>query len=528
MKTSSSPTIAFSITTCRRINSFLKTMEEFMEFCIDPEIIDGWFIMDDSSSSEDIKVMEERFPNFKIYHHDNKNQAVSFNKIIDLEYDYVFHIEDDWHFSTKFSIASILDDLVKNKEIAQVALVPHNGIQYYPYKDTSLSYYVFNIDSPMVPQNYREILNNNDELYNELIYHSYPQGNDGGNKILDFWWPGFVFGPSVINLNKLKEYKVKVDENEKPGINEFTFACTLKKAGLGTVVKDVGIYHNESQPSAFQLNENKREWDVNLPTLVSAFIDIGRSNIDNRSNEHYWSSLLEILKLPHPLVIYTEEANFKNILSNRNTNIQLIPCSIGSFKDYRDVDSVWFNKIQEITTSKAYLSLCSKNYSAPALISNKYYIMLTLLKQEFLSRVSSFNYFNSTEFYWIDSGMLNSFTNIDKNNLFKINNTKLDKFFMTTFPYTSTTEVHGLDVSSMTDLSGQAPSYIARATFFGGTAAAINSIDKVYYDIIKRLLSESKIGTEESIYTTLSYMHPELFRLYEMPGGDISNYFNRN
>ena len=30
------PTIAFSVTTCRRIHSFLKTMEEFMQFCIDP------------------------------------------------------------------------------------------------------------------------------------------------------------------------------------------------------------------------------------------------------------------------------------------------------------------------------------------------------------------------------------------------------------------------------------------------------------------------------------------------------------
>jgi hypothetical protein len=520
------PTIAFSVTTCRRIHSFLKTMEEFMQFCIDPELIDGWFIMDDSSSVEDIKVMEERFPNFKIYHHENKNQAVSFNKILDLDYDYVFHIEDDWHFSTKFSIASILDDLAKNREIAQVSLVSYDSLQYYPYKDTDLSYYIFNIESKAVPQNYRDILENNINLYNELIHQSYPQKNNGSNNGLDFWWPGFVFGPSVINLNKLREYKFKVDENERPGIKEFTFACMLKAAGLATYVKDVGIYHNETQPSAFVLNENKRDWDSNLPTLVSSFIEIGRSETDNRSNEHYWSSLLELLKLPHPLVIYTEESNFKKILSNRNTNIQLIPCSTGNFKDYRDVDSVWFSKIQEIITNRDWL--LQSSWIENSIISNKYYIILTLLKQEFLSKVSRFNYFNSTEFYWIDAGILNSFSTIDKRNLFQINNKKLNNFFMTTYPYRSATEVHGLDSSSMANLSGKATTYVTRASFFGGNIDAISGVDKVYYDIIKKLLSESKIGTEESIYTTLSYMYPELFMLYDMPNGDISNYFNRN
>lgn len=506
-------------------------MEEFYEFCEDPEFIDGWFIMDDSSSAEDIKVMEEKFPNFKIHHHENRNHAVSFNKVLDLEYDYVFHIEDDWHFSTKFSIGSIINDLVNNKEIAQVSLVSYDALQYYPYKDTDLSYYVFNIQSPQVPQNYRDILNNDEELYNELIHQSYPQESDGGYKSLDFWWPGFIFGPSVINLNKLREHNFKVDESERPGVKEFTFACKLKKNSLATCVKDVGIYHNDTQPSAYVLNNNNREWDVNLPTLVSAFVDIGRSKIDDQTNQYYWNSLFELLKLPHPLVIYTEEKNFQKILNQRNTDIQLIPFNTHSLEEYRRVEyfntpvTSWFSKIQEIITQSGWLSQSS--WIEESVLNSKYYILLTLLKQEFLHNTSYYNYFNSTEFYWIDAGMLNSFPAIDIKNLYQIDNTKLPQFFMTTYPYSSPTEVHGLDVSAMAKYGGETPTYVTRATFFGGNAAAISKVDEVYYDLIENLISDSAIGTEESIYTTLSYMHPELFNLHEMPNGDVSNYFNR-
>jgi hypothetical protein len=78
----------------------------------------------------------------------------------------------------------------------------------------------------------------------------------------------------------------------------------------------------------------------------------------------------------------------------------------------------------------------------------------------------------------------------------------------------------------MTDIVGTKPSYVCRATLFGGSKDQIAEFNKHYYDTITKTLEKGTIGTEEAIYTMVEMMHPDLVNRYAMPNGDIKNYLN--
>jgi hypothetical protein len=101
-----------------------------------------------------------------------------------------------------------------------------------------------------------------------------------------------------------------------------------------------------------------------------------------------------------------------------------------------------------------------------------------------------------------------------------------DKFFLTSYPYSTNSEIHGCNINTMTDIVGTKPSYVCRATLFGGSKDQITEFNKHYYDTIAKTLEKGTIGTEEAIFTLVEMKYPELVNRYAMPNGDINNYLN--
>ena len=58
------PLVTFSITTCKRMDLFEKTMNSFLNCCEDILSIDKWICVDDNSSKEDRQKMEKLYPFF--------------------------------------------------------------------------------------------------------------------------------------------------------------------------------------------------------------------------------------------------------------------------------------------------------------------------------------------------------------------------------------------------------------------------------------------------------------------------------
>jgi len=96
-----SPQITVTMTTCKRIDLFIPTVNSFLQCCLDRNLIDEWIVIDDNSSDEDRSLMKSTFPfiNFVLKDLSNKGHPQSMNKLIDLvKTPFVFHMEDDWNF----------------------------------------------------------------------------------------------------------------------------------------------------------------------------------------------------------------------------------------------------------------------------------------------------------------------------------------------------------------------------------------------------------------------------------------------
>jgi hypothetical protein len=78
----------------------------------------------------------------------------------------------------------------------------------------------------------------------------------------------------------------------------------------------------------------------------------------------------------------------------------------------------------------------------------------------------------------------------------------------------------------MTDIIGEKPNYVCRATLFGGSKEQIAAFNNKYFSLIKTVLNKGTIGTEEAIFTMVEMMNPDLVNRYAMPNGGIQNYLN--
>jgi len=90
-------------------------------------------------------------------------------------------------------------------------------------------------------------------------------------------------------------------------------------------------------------------------------------------------------------------------------------------------------------------------------------------------------------------------------------------FFVTHWPYGTTTEVHGLTDKAMHLYLGQAddPLRIVRGGIFGGTLPQIQCVLRAYIIALHQTLTDGYIGTEECIWAMIHTRLPHLFKSFD-------------
>lgn len=242
---SSDGRIALTITSCKRVDLFERTVDSFRRCCSDHERIAEWICIDDNSSSEDRARMKARFPFFTwVWKDENsKGHAHGMNLIADLVraggFDYVLHLEDDWEFfETRDWLGNALDVLGREPECGQV---------------------LFNRNYAEVPED-RDILGG---LVREtpkgvgyrLHVHD-PAGVAQGRS--NAWWPHYSLRPSLIRAEVFRRVG-RFDPNAKHF--ELDYARRYMQAGFRSAFLDtIGLKHigkltNESGDNAYSLND---------------------------------------------------------------------------------------------------------------------------------------------------------------------------------------------------------------------------------------------------------------------------------
>ena len=185
--------LTFTITTCRRRELFERTMDSFLENCLDHHLISRWICVDDGSSEEDRLEMRERYPYFEFIYKDGPEigHAKSMNRILaEVQSKYWLHFEDDWQVVKPGNYIShaiaVLDDndsliqCVLNRNYAEI-LDNHNivGGHLVVSQDQKTVYRIHDYINPASPE-----------------FKSLLEQNPG--RLTNAYWPGFSLMPSLL------------------------------------------------------------------------------------------------------------------------------------------------------------------------------------------------------------------------------------------------------------------------------------------------------------------------------------------
>ena len=267
-------------------------------------------------------------------------------------------------------------------------------------------------------------------------------------------------------------------------------------------------------------------------TIVTGIWNLDRSSLSDgwcRPFDHYldnFTKLLECKNLNLAIFIDPELEDMVWKIRDRSNTV-VYPHSSGSFSgDFFP----FYDEVQKIRCDPKWLNQVGwLKDSTQAKIPG--YNPMVMSKMFLLHNVKIFNPFNSDYFYWLDGGITNTvhpgyFTHDSV--IEKIEDC-LSKFLFICFPYETSTEIHGFDINEMKKYANS-PSVnrVARGGFFGGPKDQISQINGIYYSLLKDSLNSGFMGTEESIFTLMTYLHPDLFSCEKIEDNGLINLFFEN
>jgi len=262
---------------------------------------------------------------------------------------------------------------------------------------------------------------------------------------------------------------------------------------------------------------------MNNITIVTGLWNIKRDELSEgwaRSFDHYIQKFNQFLDLPYNLIIFGEEELREHIFNKRNqTNTQFIVRSQEWFKNE------FYEQIQKIRKTESWIKQAGwLGQSTQARL--EMYNPLVMSKVFLMHDAKILDKFDSSHMYWLDAGITNTvhpgyFTH-DKV-IDKLNN--IDKISFIAFPYKAENEVHGFEYKKMCELASAKVDKVCRGGFFGGPKDELSKFNGQYYDLMETTLKQGYMGTEESLFTILTYRYPESYQYFEIESNGLIGKF---
>lgn len=260
-------------------------------------------------------------------------------------------------------------------------------------------------------------------------------------------------------------------------------------------------------------------------TIVTGLWNINRESLAegwSRSFSHYLDKFEQLLQVSNNLIIFGDKELQEFVWKHRKLeNTQFIIRELSWFKN--DL----YDKIQTIRTNPDWVNQSGwLPESTQARL--EMYNPLVMSKMFLLNDARIMDKFNSDYMFWIDAGITNTvhpgyFTH-DK---------VLDKlpkyttsFSFVCFPYKASNEIHGFSYPKINEYAGANVQRVARGGIFGGPKDSISYLNGIYYDTLYNTLSDGYMGTEESIFSILTYKHGSKVQYFDIEGdGLVSKFF---
>ena len=263
-------------------------------------------------------------------------------------------------------------------------------------------------------------------------------------------------------------------------------------------------------------------------TVVTGIFDINRDSLEDsfrRPFSHYTENFVKLLQLENPMCIYIE-SKYEHLVwehrSHENTRVCI-----------KELDELqngfpFYDQVQKLRTDETWRN--QAGWLAESTQANlALYNPLVMSKFFFLHDQTIFNHFQTDYFVWIDGGLTNTvhegyFTH-DK--VLEHIDEHLKKLLFLCFPYVGNTEIHGFERETMAQYCRtEYVDRVARGGFFGGHKSYIQKLNGTYYQLLNDSLSRGFMGTEECIFTMLTYLFPnDVNRFMIEDNGLLSTFF---
>ena len=251
-------------------------------------------------------------------------------------------------------------------------------------------------------------------------------------------------------------------------------------------------------------------------TVVTGLWNIGRPG---RDFSHYIENFKKFLEIPINMFIYIPQ-EYEYLVwekrSKKNTFVKIYELE----PDLKNLYQPFWDDTQKIRTNPEWYNLTGEGgwLTKSPQASVEWYNPIVQSKMFLLNDVTIWNPFNTEYFIWLDAGIANTV-----NSSLFIHDRVLDKimpyletFLFLSYPYQAVDEIHGFKYNDMKRYTQCDVNYVCRGGLFGGKKEYINQANSEYYSLLQRSLSQGLMGTEESIFTIMSYLFPDKYRRYAL------------
>jgi hypothetical protein len=260
---------------------------------------------------------------------------------------------------------------------------------------------------------------------------------------------------------------------------------------------------------------------MNNITFVTGLFDIGRGHqIDQlaeyqqRPFQEYLKSFERILALDVQMSIYVEPQYEDFVWQRRDSSqTQVILQDLDHFR----INFPFYAAIQRLRLDPSWRSRAGWLAESPQ-ANLELYNAVVMSKMGMLNDQQLINPFGSDRYLWIDAGLERTCGGyLDNPHWISRITSLLERFLFICFPYIGSTEIHGYEREAMAKLANT--DYIrrvARGGLFGGSRDYIKKANDLYYQLLEQSFSQGEMGTEESIFSIMSYLHPEDYDRFEI------------
>ena len=247
------PKITLTVTACKRLELFKKTINSFLNCCLDKELIARWICIDDGSSEEDRLEMQRLYPFFEFIFKEpqEKGHASSMNRLLsEIDTPYWLALEDDWHFFVKANYCQkMLSVLEEDESLGQVLFNRNYGLT---------------LENRDLVGGVQKLTSDSSSRYIE--HQHFPSDSEDYQRLMEklapgalsnAWWPNYSLQPSMASMRSIKAIG---SYNEETKHFELEFAKRYTDKGYHTAFLD-GIH---------ALHIGKQPWETN-PEVKNAY-----------------------------------------------------------------------------------------------------------------------------------------------------------------------------------------------------------------------------------------------------------------